>query len=107
MLLTTADSFAEHDIEATLGLVRGSSIRTRHMITDIAEWLRNLVGAELHQYTKMLAECREQALDRLKDHARQVGADGVIAIHMESSSIAGGAAEILVYGTAVRFRRRG
>lgn len=101
MLICTADAIDGRKVKTCLGLVRGSAIRTRHLFTDITEWLRNLVGAELHHYTKMLGECREQALDRLKEHARQLGADAVVAVRFETSSIAGGAAEILVYGTAV------
>ena len=104
MLITTTNGFADREITETLGLVRGSSIRTRHIFTDITEWFRNLVGAELHHYTKMLAECREQALDRMVDHARRMGADAIIALDFETSSIAAGAAEILVYGTAVKLK---
>ena len=82
--------------------MRGSSIRTRHVFTDITEWFRNLVGAELHHYTKMLAECREQALDRMIDHAQRKGANAIVGLKIETSNIAAGAAEILAYGTAVR-----
>ncbi len=102
MLITTAHDFPDREIQKTIGLVRGSSIRTRHIFTDITEWFRNLVGAELHHYTKMLAECREQALDRLIEDARRKGADAIIGLEFETSSIAGGAAEILAYGTAVK-----
>lgn len=102
MLISTASTIPGKEIVETLGLVRGSSIRTRHVFTDITEWFRNLVGAELHHYTKMLAECREQALDRLREHAQRMGANAIIGLRIETSSIAVGAAEILAYGTAVR-----
>ena len=102
MLITPSDSLHGHDIIETIGLVRGSSIRTRHLFTDFAEWLRNLVGAELHHYTKMMAETREQALDRMKDQARQLGADAVISLRFATSGIASGASEMVAYGTAVR-----
>ncbi len=104
ILLATADTLPGLEIETTLGLVRGSAMRTRHIFTDIAEWLRNLVGAELHHYTKMMGESREQALDRMRDHARQLNADAIVSIRFAFSHVAGGSAEVLVYGTAVRLR---
>ena len=67
MILTTSEYVHGHDISDTLGLVRGSSIRTRHLGADITEWLRNLGGAELSHYTKMMAEAREEALGRMQD----------------------------------------
>lgn len=102
MLLTTTDAVAGRDYEV-LGLVRGASIRSRHLFQDIGEWLRNLVGAELHHYTKMMAETREQALDRMTAQAREMGADAVIGVGFVTTGITSGAAELLAYGTAVRF----
>lgn len=102
MILTTSEFVHGRKINETLGLVRGSSIRTRHFFTDFAEWLRNLVGAELHNYTKMMAETREQALDRMKDQARQMGADAITSVRFATSSIASGASEMVAYGTAVK-----
>lgn len=102
MLLTTTDQFPGRDYEI-LGLVRGASIRSRHLFQDIGEWLRNLVGAELHHYTKMMAETREQALDRMTAQAREIGADAVIGVQFATTGIVAGAAELLAYGTAVRF----
>lgn len=104
MLLTTTSTIPGHEIEETFGLVRGTAIRTRHVFHDFVEWLRNLVGAELEHYVKMVAETREQALDRMRDHARQLGANAVIGVRFEMSRITGGAAEMFVYGTAVRVR---
>lgn len=105
MLITTNGDIANHETAEVLGLVRGSAIRSRHVFHDIAEWVRNLVGAELHHYTKMMAETREQALDRMKDQARAQGADAVICVRFEATSIASGAAELLAYGTAVRLKK--
>ncbi len=102
MLITTTDLVPGYQIAETYGLVRGSAIRTRHIFLDVGEWFRNLVGAELHHYTKMLGETREQAIDRMCDHARQVGANAVIGTRLVTNSIASGAAEFLAIGTAVR-----
>lgn len=102
MLITTTDDVAGREIVEVLGLVRGSAIRTRHLLTDLAEWFRNLVGAELHHYTKMMAETREQALDRLRDQARMLGADAVVGLRFEVGSMVAGSAEFFAYGTAVR-----
>ena len=102
ILVTTVDLVPNHRVIATHGLVRGQAIRTRHIAHDLTEWLRNLVGAELDHYVKMLAETREQALDRMRDEARRLGANAVVGVRFEFSKIAGGAAEVLVYGTAMR-----
>ena len=100
--LATTDSLPAHRIVASLGIARGTAIRTRHVFHDFVEWLRNLVGAELDHYVKMIAETREQALDRLRDDARRLGANAVVGLRFELSRIAGGAVEVFVYGTAVR-----
>ena len=105
MLITTNDDVAGREVSEVLGLVRGSAIRSRHVFQDIAEWLRNLVGAELHHYTKMMAETREQALDRMQDQAHAIGADAITCVRFTSTSIASGAAELLAYGTAVKLRK--
>jgi uncharacterized protein YbjQ (UPF0145 family) len=102
MRMTTQDEFAEFTITGTLGLVRGNTIRARHVGKDIIAGLRNLVGGEVTEYTKMLAEAREQAIDRMLDEAKRLGADGVVCIRFATSPIMQGAAELLVYGTAVK-----
>lgn len=102
MILATTPDVPGRRIAATLGLVRGSSIRTRHLFADLAEWVRNLVGAELNHYTKMMAEAREQALDRMSSEARRLGGNAVVGVRFATSNIASGAAELLCYGTAVR-----
>ena len=104
MIVTTCEVVHGHEVTETIGLVRRSSIRTRHVIADSSEWFRNLVGAELQHYTKMMAETREQALDRMQQQARQLGADAIVQIRFSTSNIASGASEMLVYGTAVKLR---
>ncbi len=106
MHLTNQDGFADHDIVQTLGLVRGNSVRARHIGKDIMAGLRNVVGGEVTEYVKLFAEAREQALDRMKAEAQGMGADGVVAVRFVTSMIAQGAAELLAYGTAVKLRPR-
>ena len=102
LLMTTQDEFADYEITETLGLVRGNTIRARHIGKDILAGLRTIVGGEITEYTKMLAEAREQALDRMVEAAQAVGADGVVCLRMTTSTVMQGAAELLCYGTAVR-----
>ncbi|SDG65551.1 YbjQ family protein [Pelagibacterium luteolum] len=102
MIVTTAETLPGHTIGATLGIVRGNTIRARHVGADIVAGLRNLVGGEVPEYTKLMAEAREQAYDRMVAHARTVGADAIIAMRFSTSAISQGAAEILAYGTAVK-----
>ena len=101
MIVTTTSNVPGKRVVSTVGLVRGSAVRTRHLFADIGEWVRNLVGAELHIYTKMMAEAREQALDRMIADAQRLGANGVIGIRFGTTQITRGAAEMFVYGTAV------
>ena len=101
MILTTTETIQGKRIVKTLGLVRGSTIRARHVGKDIAAAFKNLAGGEITDYTKMLAESREQALDRLIEDAETLGATAVIALRFTTSSVMQGAAEILAYGTAV------
>jgi uncharacterized protein YbjQ (UPF0145 family) len=104
MLITTCNDVPGKEIAESLGMVRGSAIRSRNLFQDVGEWFRNLVGAELQHYTKMMAETREQALDRMQDQARALGANAVICVRFATTSITRGAAELLAYGTAVRLR---
>jgi uncharacterized protein YbjQ (UPF0145 family) len=106
MLVTTQDFFAEYDITKTLGLVRGNTIRARHAGKDIMASLRTLVGGEITEYTKMLAEAREQAMDRMIAHAKELGADGIVGIKLTTSAVIQGAAELLAYGTAVKLQKK-
>lgn len=102
MRLTTQDRFEEFRITQTLGMVRGNTIRARHIGNDILAGLRNLIGGEVTEYTKMLAESREQSLDRMIGEAQRLGADGIVAIRFITSPVMQGAAELLAYGTAVK-----
>lgn len=102
MIICTTETVAGKDIVETLGLVRGATVRAKHVGTDIVAGLRNLVGGEIKSYSSLLAGAREQALDRLQEDARRLGADAVVSMRMETSTIMGGASEILAYGTAVR-----
>ena len=102
MLIVTSENVVGRDIVESLGLVRGNTIRARHVGTDIVAGLRNLVGGEVPEYTKLLAEAREQALDRMIAQAEHLGADAIVGARFSTSMVAQGAAEILAYGTAVR-----
>ncbi len=104
--MTTQDRFEDYEITETLGLVRGNTIRARHLGKDILAGLRNIVGGEIVEYTKMLAEAREQSIDRMLAEASDLGADGVVALRFVTAPVMQGAAELLVYGTAVKLRRK-
>ena len=101
MIIVTTPEISGMKVVQTLGLVRGNSIRARHVGKDIMALLRNLAGGEIHEYTKMLAEAREQAIDRMLEEAEALGASAVIGIRFQTSMIQAGAAEMLCYGTAV------
>lgn len=104
MILCTTDSVPGREIHSTIGLVRGSTVRGGHVGEDVNAWIKNLVGGEIHEYTKLLAQAREEALDRMLEEARVRGADAVIGLRFSSCEVASGAAEFLVYGTAVKLR---
>jgi uncharacterized protein YbjQ (UPF0145 family) len=106
MIICTADAVPGFEAVECLGLVKGNTVRARHVGRDIMAGLRNLVGGEIDEYTKMLAEAREQALDRMATEARRLGADGVVTVRFATSEVMEHAAEILAYGTAVRLRKR-
>ena len=101
MITVTSDSIPGKKIVKTFGLVRGNTIRARHVGRDIMAGLRTLVGGEIMEYTKLMAESREQAIDRMKQEAERVGANAVVGLRFTTSVIMGGAAELLSYGTAV------
>lgn len=101
MIIVTSSEITGRSITKTLGMVRGSTVRARHLGNDILATLRILVGGEVGEYTKMLAEAREQAIDRMIHDARELKADAIVDVRFTSAEIARGAAEILVYGTAV------
>ena len=101
MLISTQDQIEGKRITTTLGLVRGNTIRARHVGNDILAGLRSLVGGEITEYTKMMAESREQALDRMKEEAKDMGANAIVAVRLTTSTVMQGSAELLAYGTAV------
>ena len=101
MLLSTTETIPGKKMVKYLGLVRGNTIRGRHVGKDILAHLRNLVGGEIVEYTKLLAESREQALDRMIDEAGKLGANAVVGLRFSTAEIESHAAEILAYGTAV------
>ena len=101
MLITSTFDIADKTIVKTLGLVKGNTIRARHVGRDIMAGLRGFVGGELHEYTKLLAESREQALDRMIEDAEKLGADAVVGVSFSTSVMSQGAAELMAFGTAV------
>ncbi|MBN1785554.1 MAG: YbjQ family protein [Candidatus Methanofastidiosa archaeon] len=103
MLLSTTSVIPGHEVKEVLGLVRGNTIRAKHLGKDIVAGLRNIVGGELKEYTEMISEAREEAISRMIEEANKMGADAVIGIRITTSQVAQGAAEILAYGTAVKF----
>jgi uncharacterized protein YbjQ (UPF0145 family) len=105
MLMCTTDTAPGLRIVEVLGLVKGNSIRARDIGHDILAQLKNLVGGEVIEYTKMLAETREQSLDRLETEAKALGANAIVGLRFASSEIMQGASELLAYGTAVRVER--
>ena len=102
MIVVTTPTVPGREIKRTLGLVRGNTIRARHIGKDILAVLKNIVGGEITEYTKLMAESREQALDRLMEEARALEADAIVGLHLTTAMIMGGAAELLAYGTAVK-----
>lgn len=102
MILTSIDTVPGKKIVELFGIVQGSTVRARHVGSDIAAGFKNMVGGELKGYTKLLEDSREEALERMKAQASQLGANAVINIRFATSAITQGAAELMAYGTAVR-----
>jgi uncharacterized protein YbjQ (UPF0145 family) len=101
MITVTSSTIVGKKIVKTLGLVRGNTVRARHVGKDILAVLKNIVGGEIEEYTKLLGESREQSIDRMVAEAEQLGANAIVDLRFSTSYIMGSAAEILVYGTAV------
>jgi uncharacterized protein YbjQ (UPF0145 family) len=101
VILTSTDEIKGKKIVKTIGLVKGNTVRARHIGQDFMAFLRNIVGGEVTNYTKLIAESREQSLDRMIAEAEALGANAIVTIRFAQSSIAQGAAELLVWGTAV------
>jgi uncharacterized protein YbjQ (UPF0145 family) len=104
MILTNTDFVTGKEIKQMIGLVRGNTIQAKSIGKDIKAGFRHMAGGEIKEYTEMLAESREIALKRMEEKAQHLGADAVINIRFMTSAIMGGAAEILVYGTAVTLK---
>ena len=101
MIVVTTPTVPEKTVVRTLGLVRGNTIRARHVGKDIMAGLRSIVGGEVTEYAKLLAERREQAIARMTDQAEELGANAIIGLQFQTSVIMKGAAEMMAYGTAV------
>ena len=101
MIVVTAETIAGKKVVRTLGLVRGNTIRARHIGKDIMASLRTIVGGEISEYSKLMAESREQSVDRMVAEAESLGANAVVAARFATSVMMGGAAELLAIGTAV------
>jgi uncharacterized protein YbjQ (UPF0145 family) len=105
MMVVTTPTVPGWRIVKVIGLVRGNTIRCRHLGKDVVAVLKNMVGGEIQEYTKMMAEAREQALDRMIQDAQSMGANAVVSARFTTNSIVGGAAELLAYGTGVVVER--
>jgi uncharacterized protein YbjQ (UPF0145 family) len=101
LIIVTTDGIPGTTVKRPIGLVMANSVRARHVGRDIMAALRNLAGGEIHEYTKLLADSREQAVQRMIEKAEAMGADAIVATRFITAGIMGGASEILVYGTAV------
>lgn len=104
MIVVNTETIPGREIGEVLGLVRGNTIRAKHLGKDIMAGLRNIVGGELTEYTEMISEAREEALNRMVEEAQKLKADAVVNVRFTTSQVATGAAEILVYGTAVSLK---
>ncbi len=105
MILATTEFVKGYSVSETLGVARGNTIRAKHVGKDILAGLRTIVGGELKEYTEMLNESRNEAVNRLIDHAQSMGADAVIGLRFVTSPVMSGAAELLAYGTAVKLTK--
>jgi uncharacterized protein YbjQ (UPF0145 family) len=102
MIISTTENIPNKEITAILGIARGSTVRARNIGRDIFAGLKNIVGGEIEEYTQLQAQSREEAMQRMVEDAKRMGADAIIGFRLESAMIMQGAAEILAYGTAVK-----
>ena len=105
MIVVTREQIPGYRVTEALGVVRGSTIRAKHIGKDIMAALRNLVGGEVKEYSEMLVEARNESMKRMIAHAETLGADGITSVRFMTSQVMAGAAELMVYGTAVRVVR--
>lgn len=104
MLIVNTETIPGREIEQVFGIVRGSTVRARHLGRDIFAGLKNLVGGEISEYSKLLAYSREQAIQRMVDEAKKLGADAVVNIRFTTAQVMQGSSEIMAYGTAVKLK---
>ncbi|MEE4330251.1 MAG: YbjQ family protein [Wenzhouxiangella sp.] len=104
MILTTTETVPGRTISKHLGLVRGNTVRAKHIGKDILAVLRNIVGGELNEYTDMLTEARNEAINRMIEQAKSLDADAVVGLRLVTAQVASASAEMLAYGTAVKLR---
>jgi len=104
MIVVNTETVPGHQVVEALGVVRGSTIRAKHIGRDIMAALRNIVGGEVKEYTEMLTETRNESVYRMKQEARALGADAVVNLRFTTSQVMSGAAELLAYGTAVKIK---
>jgi len=102
ILLSTTEHIAGREVQETLGLVKGNTIRTRHLGSDIVAGLKSLIGGEIKGYVKALTDAREEATQRMVKEAEALNADAIICVRYATSQVMSGGAEILAYGTAVK-----
>lgn len=106
LIISTQDNIAEYEITETLGVVRGSSARARAIGRDIVAGIRNFLGGEVKEYSELVGQSRQQAVERMVEEAREKGADAIVAMRFVSSTVGQGTSEILAYGTAVKTKKR-
>tara|TARA_B110000014_G_C20038039_1_gene539353 strand:+ start:486 stop:800 length:315 start_codon:yes stop_codon:yes gene_type:complete len=104
MIITTTEEVPHKEITEILGVARGSTVRAKNIGKDIFAGFKNIVGGEIHEYTKLQADSREEAIKRIVDDAESLGADAIVGLRLTTSMVTQGAAEILAYGTAVKLR---
>ncbi len=104
MIITTTETIPNKEISEVLGIARGSTVRAKSVASDFVAGLKNFVGGEISEYTKLQGHSREQALQRMTDDAQKLGADAVVCVRISTSTITQGASEILAYGTAVKLK---
>ncbi len=104
MFITNIEQIPNKEIIEHYGIVSGSTVRAKHMGRDMMAGLKNIFGGELKGYTELLAESREEAIERMIEQAKSIGANAIVNVRFSTSSIAAGAAELYVYGTAVKVR---
>jgi len=105
MIIVTTNNIPGYEITEVIGLVRGNTIRARAIGKDIMAGFKNIIGGEIHEYTKMIAESREQSIDRMLAEAEEKGADAILGARFTTSSVMQGAAELFAYGTAVKIKK--